>query len=38
MGTTNVLEAARQLGIERVVYTSAKGVYGPFLGEDGSPL
>jgi UDP-glucose 4-epimerase len=37
MGTTNVLEAARQLGIERVVYTSAKGVYGPFLGEDGSP-
>jgi UDP-glucose 4-epimerase len=37
MGTTNVLEAARQLGIERVVYTSAKGVYGPFLGEDGYP-
>jgi UDP-glucose 4-epimerase len=37
MGTTNVLEAARQLGIERVVYTSAKGVYGPFLGEDGFP-
>ncbi len=32
MGTTNVLEAARQLGIARVVYTSAKGVYGPFLG------
>jgi UDP-glucose 4-epimerase len=37
MGTTNVLEAARQLGIQRVVYTSAKGVYGPFLGEDGYP-
>jgi UDP-glucose 4-epimerase len=37
MGTTNVLEAARQLGIERVVYTSAKGVYGPFLGQDGYP-
>jgi UDP-glucose 4-epimerase len=37
MGTTNVLEAARQLGIQRVVYTSAKGVYGPFLGVDGYP-
>ena len=37
MGTVNVLEAARQLGIARVVYTSAKGVYGPFRGEDGSP-
>jgi UDP-glucose 4-epimerase len=37
MGTTNVLEAARQLGIQRVVYTSAKGVYGPFLGIDGFP-
>jgi UDP-glucose 4-epimerase len=37
MGTTNVVEAARQLGIERVVYTSAKGVYGPFRGEDGYP-
>src|ERR1700691_1259033 len=28
MGTVNVLEAARQLGIQRIVYTSAKGVYG----------
>jgi UDP-glucose 4-epimerase len=37
MGTVNVLEAARQLGIERVVYTSAKGVYGPFRGVDGFP-
>ncbi len=37
MGTVNVLEAARQLGIERVVYTSAKGVYGPFRGVDGYP-
>ena len=37
MGTTNVLEAARQLGIARVVYTSAKGVYGPMLGRDGFP-
>jgi UDP-glucose 4-epimerase len=37
MGTTNVVEAAKNLGIERVVYTSAKGVYGPFRGEDGYP-
>jgi UDP-glucose 4-epimerase len=37
MGTVNVLEAAKNLGLERVVYTSAKGVYGPFLGEDGYP-
>ena len=37
MGCVNVLESARELGIKRVVYTSAKGVYGPFLGEDGSP-
>jgi len=37
MGTVNVVEAAKQLGIERVVYTSAKGVYGPFLGVDGYP-
>ncbi len=37
MGTTNLVEAAKQLGIERVIYTSAKGVYGPFLGEFGSP-
>jgi UDP-glucose 4-epimerase len=37
MGTVNVLEAARQCEIKRVVYTSAKGVYGPVLGEYGSP-
>ncbi len=37
MGTVNVLEAARAAGVERVVYTSAKGVYGPFLGAYGSP-
>jgi UDP-glucose 4-epimerase len=37
MGTVNVLEAARAANVERVVYTSAKGVYGPFRGEYGSP-
>jgi len=37
MGTVNVLEAARAANIARVVYTSAKGIYGPFLGEYGSP-
>jgi UDP-glucose 4-epimerase len=37
MGTVNVLEAARLFDIKRVVYTSAKGVYGPLLSEYGSP-
>jgi UDP-glucose 4-epimerase len=37
MGTVNVLEAARLFGVKRVVYTSAKGVYGPVLGEYGAP-
>jgi UDP-glucose 4-epimerase len=37
MGTVNVLEAAREANVERVVYTSAKGIYGPFTGEDGAP-
>jgi UDP-glucose 4-epimerase len=32
-----VLEAARALGVKRVVFTSAKGVYGPITGEYGSP-
>jgi len=36
-GTVNVLEAARLFDIKRVVYTSAKGVYGPFPGEYGHP-
>jgi UDP-glucose 4-epimerase len=36
-GTVNVLEAARLFDIKRVVYTSAKGVYGPFTGEYGHP-
>src|SRR6202049_2958205 len=37
MGMVNVLEAARLFDVKRVVYTSAKGVYGPVLGEYGSP-
>ncbi len=37
MGMVNVLEAARAFDVERVVYTSAKGVYGPMLGEYGAP-
>jgi UDP-glucose 4-epimerase len=37
VGTVNVLEAARLFDIERVVYTSAKGVYGPIIGEYGPP-
>ena len=38
MGMVNVLEAARLFDVKRVVYTSAKGVYGPVLGEYGSPI
>ncbi|MFL5090725.1 MAG: NAD-dependent epimerase/dehydratase family protein, partial [Xanthobacteraceae bacterium] len=37
MGMVNVLEAARLFEVKRVVYTSAKGVYGPVLGEYGPP-
>ncbi|MGP0092020.1 MAG: NAD-dependent epimerase/dehydratase family protein [Xanthobacteraceae bacterium] len=37
MGMINVLEAARLMDVRRVVYTSAKGVYGPVLGEHGFP-
>ena len=37
MGTVNVLEAARAFDVKRVVYTSAKGIYGPVLGEYGHP-
>ena len=36
-GTVNVLEAARLFDVKRVVYTSAKGVYGPFVGDYGPP-
>src|SRR6266566_4610413 len=37
MGMVNVLEAARAFDVARVVYTSAKGIYGPVLGEYGAP-
>ncbi len=37
MGTVNVLEAARLFDIRRVVFTSAKGVYGPIRGAYGPP-
>ena len=37
VGTLNILEAARLFGIRRVVYTSAKGVYGHIEGEYGHP-
>jgi UDP-glucose 4-epimerase len=37
MGTVNVLEGARLFDVKRVVYTSAKGIYGPVLGEYGPP-
>src|SRR5258708_9790393 len=37
MGLVNVLEAARALDVKRVVFTSAKGVYGPVTGEYGEP-
>jgi len=37
MGLVNVLEAARALNVRRVVFTSAKGVYGPVTGEYGAP-
>jgi len=32
-----MLEAARALNVKRIVFTSAKGVYGPVTGEYGSP-
>jgi UDP-glucose 4-epimerase len=37
IGTVNVLEAARLFDVRRVVYTSAKGIYGPILGDYGAP-
>lgn len=36
-GTMNVLEAARSMGIGRVIYASAKGVYGTVPPEAGHP-
>jgi UDP-glucose 4-epimerase len=37
MGTVNVLEGARLFDVKRVIYTSAKGIYGPVLGDYGPP-
>ncbi len=37
MGMVNVLEAARLFDIKRLVYMSAKGVYGRVTGEHGYP-
>ena len=37
IGTLNILEAARLMKVQRVVYTSAKGVYGHIDGEYGHP-
>lgn len=37
MGMVNMMEAARLFEIKRLVYTSAKGVYGPVTGEHGHP-
>jgi UDP-glucose 4-epimerase len=37
MGLVNVLEAARALDVKRVIFTSAKGVYGPITGEHSAP-
>ena len=37
MGMVNVLEAARLMEVRRVVYTSAKGVYGGVAPEHGHP-
>ena len=37
IGTLNVLEGARLMGTKRVIFTSAKGVYGDITGEHGHP-
>ena len=37
VGTLNILEAARLMKVQRVVYTSAKGVYGHIEGEYAHP-
>jgi UDP-glucose 4-epimerase len=37
IGTLNILEAARLMKVRRVVYTSAKGVYGHIEGEYAHP-
>ena len=37
IGTLNILEAARLMKVKRVVYTSAKGIYGHIEGEYAHP-
>ena len=37
IGVLNVLEAARFMKVKRVIYTSARGVYGHIAGEHGHP-
>jgi len=37
IGTLNILESARLRKVKRVIYTSAKGVYGHISGEYGHP-
>jgi UDP-glucose 4-epimerase len=37
LGTVNVLEAARLGNVRRVIFTSAKGIYGPFHRPYGDP-
>ncbi len=37
IGTLNILEAARLMKVQRVVYTSAKGIYANTTGEYGPP-
>ncbi len=38
IGTLNVFEAARELGINRIVYTSTAGVFGPERGAEPLPM
>ena len=37
MGTANVLQSAREVGVARVVFTSSKGAYGEVVGEYAHP-
>lgn len=37
LGTVNILETARIIGIKRIVYTSSKAVFAPITGEHGHP-
>jgi UDP-glucose 4-epimerase len=37
LGTVNILEAARIMDVERVIFTSSKGAFAPIVGEYGYP-